>query len=189
GGGISRSLYLPCSPGAAYLCRLPRWIRTLNRSQQYPGTLSYETPTGSSPTITYRAHTRRQTTCGRWLWEQTGNAVGTGSSGADGTHSFTVTRSTGHKSLCLYRAKAYYFRADAVYTHLPITGAMRGYGAPQGFFALESHIDEIARALEMDPLEFRRKNHVQKGDWDPIEGEEVDGVWHSKRQFRSGGLP
>jgi putative selenate reductase molybdopterin-binding subunit len=112
-----------------------------------------------------------------------------GNAGAYGTHSFTVTRSTGHKTLCLYRAKAYYFRADAVYTNLPITGAMRGYGAPQGFFALESHIDEIARRLAMDPLEFRRKNHVQKGDLDPMEMELVEGTWRSKRQFRSCGLP
>src|SRR5579885_2935410 len=112
-----------------------------------------------------------------------------GNAAAYGTHSFTVTRSTGHKTLCLYRAKAYKFQADAVYTNLPITGAMRGYGAPQGFYALESHIDEIAHRLGMDPLEFRRKNHVQKGDWDPMEGEEVDGVFHSKRQFRSCGLP
>ncbi|TME13866.1 MAG: aldehyde oxidase [Chloroflexi bacterium] len=112
-----------------------------------------------------------------------------GNAGAYGTHSFTVTRSTGHKTLCLYRAKAYFFRADAVYTNLPITGAMRGYGAPQGFFALESHIDEIARRLGMDPLAFRRKNHVQRGDWDPMEMELVDGAWRSKRQFRSCGLP
>jgi putative selenate reductase molybdopterin-binding subunit len=112
-----------------------------------------------------------------------------GNAGAYGTHSLTVTRSTGHKTLCLYRAKAYHFRADAVYTNLPITGAMRGYGAPQGFFALESHIDEIAHRLQMDPLEFRKKNHVQKGDWDPIDVEEKDGVLRSKRQFRSCGLP
>src|SRR2546430_3888945 len=112
-----------------------------------------------------------------------------GNAGAYGTHSFTVTRSTGHKTLCLYRAKAWYFRADAIYTNLTITGAMRGYGAPQGFFTLQSQLDEIVQRLHMDPLEVRRKNHVQKGDWDPIEGEEVDGVWHSKRQFRSCGLP
>ncbi|HLI07726.1 MAG TPA: molybdopterin cofactor-binding domain-containing protein [Ktedonobacteraceae bacterium] len=112
-----------------------------------------------------------------------------GNAGAYGTHSFTVTRSTGHKTLCLYHAQAYKFQADAVYTNLPITGAMRGYGAPQGFYALESHIDEIAHRLGMDPLEFRRKNHVQKGDWDPMEGEVIDGVFHSKRQFRSCGLP
>jgi len=52
-------------------------------------------------------------------------------------------------------------------------GAMRGYGAPQGFFALESHIDEIARRLNMDPLDFRRKNHVPKGDWVPITFEKI----------------
>ena len=112
-----------------------------------------------------------------------------GNAGAYGTHSLTVTRSTGHKTLCLYRARAYHFVADAVYTNLPVTGAMRGYGAPQGFFALESHIDEIAHRLNMDPLEFRRKNAVQKGDWDPIEGHMIDGAWRSKRQFRSCGLP
>ncbi len=112
-----------------------------------------------------------------------------GNAGAYGTHSLTVTRSTGHKTLCLYRAKAYRFQADAIYTNLPITGAMRGYGAPQGFFALESHIDEIAHRLNMDPVEFRRKNHVQKGDWDPVEGQEVKGIWRPKRQFRSCGLP
>ena len=112
-----------------------------------------------------------------------------GNAGAYGTHSLTVTRSTGHKTLCLYRAKAYHFRADAIYTNLPITGAMRGYGAPQGFYALESHIDEIARALKMDPLEFRRKNHVQKGDWDPMEMVEEKGIRRSRRQFRSCGLP
>jgi len=112
-----------------------------------------------------------------------------GNAGAYGTHSLAVTRATGHKSLCLYRAQAYQFEATSVYTNLPVSGAMRGYGAPQGFFALESHIDEIAQRLNMDPLAFRRKNHVQKGDWDAIEGEEIDGVWHSKRQFRSCGLP
>lgn len=112
-----------------------------------------------------------------------------GNAGAYGSHSLTVTRATGHKTLCLYKAQAYQFTIDAVYTNLPIPGAMRGYGAPQGYFALESHIDEIAHQLKIDPLEFRRKNHVQKGDWDPIEGENIDGVWHSKRQFRSCGLP
>ena len=45
--------------------------------------------------------------------------------------------------------------------------------------------------LNMDPLAFRRKNHVQKGDWDPMEMEDnVEWrVSRSKRQFRSCGLP
>src|SRR5438105_15896405 len=77
----------------------------------------------------------------------------TGNAGAYGTHSFTVTRSTGHKRLCLYRAKAYAFRADAAYTDLPIAGSMRGYGGPQGSFVLAWQIDAIAHGLNMDPLE------------------------------------
>ncbi|HLV97865.1 MAG TPA: molybdopterin cofactor-binding domain-containing protein [Ktedonobacterales bacterium] len=112
-----------------------------------------------------------------------------GNTGAYGTHGFTVTRSTGHKTLCLYRARAYRFEADVVYTNTPIAGAMRGYGAPQGFFALESHIDECAQAVGMDPLAFRRKNHVQKGDDDPIDTEEIDGIVISHRRFNSCGLP
>ncbi len=112
-----------------------------------------------------------------------------GNTGAYGTHGFTVVRSSGHKTLCLYRARAYRFRADVAYTNTPIAGAMRGYGAPQGFFALESHIDECARAVGMDPLEFRRKNHVQKGDYDPIDTEVIDGMTIHHRQFNSCGLP
>ncbi len=111
-----------------------------------------------------------------------------GNTGAYGTHGFTVTRSVGHKTLCLYRARAYRFRADAVYTNTPIAGAMRGYGAPQGFFALESHIDECARAVGLDPLAFRRQNHVRKGDYDPIDAEVIDGITIYHRRFNSCGL-
>ena len=112
-----------------------------------------------------------------------------GNTGAYGTHGFTVVRSSGHKTMCLYRARAYRFQADVAYTNTPIAGAMRGYGAPQGFFALESHIDECARAVGLDPVEFRRKNHVQKGDYDPIDAEEIDGITIHHRQFNSCGLP
>ncbi|HEY7347836.1 MAG TPA: molybdopterin cofactor-binding domain-containing protein [Ktedonobacterales bacterium] len=111
-----------------------------------------------------------------------------GNTGAYGTHGFTVVRSSGHKTLCLYRARAYRFQADVAYTNSPIAGAMRGYGAPQGFFALESHVDECARAVGMDPLAFRRKNHVQKGDYDPIDTEVIDGITIHHRRFNSCGL-
>jgi CO/xanthine dehydrogenase Mo-binding subunit len=44
--------------------------------------------------------------------------------------------------------------------------AMRGYGAPQGHFAVESHMDEVARRLDLDPVEFRERNAVREGDVD-----------------------
>jgi len=109
--------------------------------------------------------------------------------GAYGGHGLTVAQGAGHKTLCLYRARAYHFVADAVYTNSPVSGAMRGYGAPQGYFALESHMDEIAARLGLDPLDFRRRNHVRRGDYDPINLDSSSGVPRSQRHFRSCALP
>jgi putative selenate reductase molybdopterin-binding subunit len=49
-----------------------------------------------------------------------------------------------------------------------VPGAFRGYGAPQGFFALESQMDEVAHALGMDALELRRRNWLRAGDDNPL---------------------
>jgi carbon-monoxide dehydrogenase large subunit len=45
-----------------------------------------------------------------------------------------------------------------VYTNNPVSGAFRGYGAPQPAWACESQLDIIAKKLNMDPLEIRLKN-------------------------------
>jgi CO/xanthine dehydrogenase Mo-binding subunit len=47
--------------------------------------------------------------------------------------------------------------------HVPY-GAFRGFGAPQAIFAMERHMDEIAAALGMDPVELRRRNFLRQGD-------------------------
>lgn len=44
------------------------------------------------------------------------------------------------------------------------TGAFRGFGAPQSMFALEQHMNQLARYLNKDPIEFRRQYFVKKGD-------------------------
>jgi putative selenate reductase molybdopterin-binding subunit len=88
--------------------------------------------------------------------------------GAYGTHALTVQSNTGSKSLPLYPCPNIRFDAEIVYTNLPPPGAFRGYGVPQGFFALESHMDEIARQLGMDALELRRKNWIKVGDENPL---------------------
>ncbi len=88
--------------------------------------------------------------------------------GAYGAHSLTVMSVTAQKALSLYRAPNLRVYGDAVYTNLPIAGAYRGYGAPQGFFGLESLMDEIAAELGIDPVEFRHKNYVQVDDDLPI---------------------
>ena len=55
--------------------------------------------------------------------------------------------------------------ADAytVYTNKSVAGAMRGYGIPQTMFAYESHTEDICKALNLDPIEFRYKYIMPKG--------------------------
>ncbi|MCI9506745.1 MAG: xanthine dehydrogenase molybdenum-binding subunit XdhA [Oscillospiraceae bacterium] len=53
--------------------------------------------------------------------------------------------------------------AYTVYTNRPAAGAMRGYGIPQAMWAGESHLDDVARALGRDPVEYRRQVVMPKG--------------------------
>lgn len=84
--------------------------------------------------------------------------------GAYGCHALTVTGNTGQKCMGLYNAPNIKFAAHIVYTNTPPAGAFRGYGVPQGFFPLEVHMERMAQALGLDPLEFRLKNAVKAGD-------------------------
>jgi putative selenate reductase molybdopterin-binding subunit len=108
--------------------------------------------------------------------------------GAYGSHATTVPSNTGSKTMPLYRAPHLHFLAHAVYTNLPIAGALRGYGAPQGYFALESHMDEVARAMGFDPIQFRLSNSIRKGDADPIAEKLGEGKAGFKRIIRTNGL-
>lgn len=62
----------------------------------------------------------------------------------------------------------------AVYTNNPPRGAMRGFGAVQACYAIESAMDKLARALAMDPLELRMVNAIEEGCLLPT-GQAVDG--------------
>jgi carbon-monoxide dehydrogenase large subunit len=52
----------------------------------------------------------------------------------------------------------------AVYTNKPVAGSYRGYGIPQGAWAGEQQMDEIAKRLGMDPIAIRMKNMFVEGD-------------------------
>jgi xanthine dehydrogenase molybdenum-binding subunit len=56
------------------------------------------------------------------------------------------------------------FEAYGVYTNTNPNTPFRGFGSPQGFFAFEQLIDELAEKIEMDPLEFRMLNAKKVGD-------------------------
>jgi putative selenate reductase molybdopterin-binding subunit len=108
--------------------------------------------------------------------------------GAYGSHALTVPSNTGSKSLPLYRSDSLKYTCDSVYTNLPIAGALRGYGAPQGFFAVESQMDEIAHALGRDPVEYRLANAIREGDRDPIAEHLGEGKAGYARIIRTNGL-
>lgn len=55
-------------------------------------------------------------------------------------------------------------RAKAVATNAPPHGAFRGFGAPQSLFAIERHMDRIARTLNISPVEIRRRNLLKPGE-------------------------
>ena len=95
--------------------------------------------------------------------------------GAYGCHALTVTGNTGHKGMALYVGDGEYrkspnirFYADVVYTNTPPSGAYRGYGVPQGYWPVERHMERIARALNLDSVEFRLKNTVRAGEMHPF---------------------
>ncbi len=62
-----------------------------------------------------------------------------------------------------YRVDHVHAEARAVYTNHQPSGSVRAPTAPQACWALESHTDELARTVGMDPVEFRRVNTVDTG--------------------------
>jgi CO/xanthine dehydrogenase Mo-binding subunit len=54
-------------------------------------------------------------------------------------------------------------RGKAVATNMPPHGAFRGFGAPQSLFAMERHMDRIAEAVGLSPVEIRRRNFLKPG--------------------------
>jgi putative selenate reductase molybdopterin-binding subunit len=83
--------------------------------------------------------------------------------GAYGSHALTVACNCGSKTLPLYPCPNVGFRADSVYTNLPVGGAYRGYGATQAAFPVEVAMDIAAEKLGLDPVELRRKIHIREG--------------------------
>jgi len=63
-----------------------------------------------------------------------------------------------------YRADRVHMTGRVVATHTPPNGAFRGFGAPQAQFAVERHMDRIARELGIDPLALRQRNMFRDGD-------------------------
>src|SRR5207253_7171816 len=55
-------------------------------------------------------------------------------------------------------------KSKAMATNMPPHGAFRGFGAPQSIFALERHLDKVAKTVGLTPEEIRRRNFIQEGE-------------------------
>ena len=83
--------------------------------------------------------------------------------GAYGSHGHSIVAKGMGCFPQLYPCDIVEAESYTVYTNKPTGGAMRGYGIPQAMWAVECHTDDVARAIGMDPVEFRRKNLMKKG--------------------------
>ena len=63
-----------------------------------------------------------------------------------------------------YRIDNLHVDSAVAATNQPFTSAFRGFGGPQAAVAYEQQLDEIARALDLDPLEVRRVNYIKTGE-------------------------
>ncbi len=63
-----------------------------------------------------------------------------------------------------YRCENVNVQGFAIATNNVPAGAFRGFGSPQVLFAAERQMDELAKKLQIDPIEFRRKNLLRKND-------------------------
>ncbi|MDR0444384.1 MAG: xanthine dehydrogenase molybdenum-binding subunit XdhA [Treponema sp.] len=89
--------------------------------------------------------------------------------GAYGSHGHGIAAKGTNAFRQLYNdEKARKTEIFTVYTNTATAGAMRGYGTPQAVFAIESHIEDIARNMNIDPLEFRFLNMMPVGYVDPF---------------------
>ncbi|HYA56164.1 MAG TPA: xanthine dehydrogenase family protein molybdopterin-binding subunit [Nitrososphaerales archaeon] len=75
---------------------------------------------------------------------------------------FVIVRATFH-TVGAYEVPNVKADSFLVYTNNTYAGSLRGFGGPQAIFAIESQMEELARKLGMDPLEFRLRNMLVPG--------------------------
>ena len=87
-----------------------------------------------------------------------------GNKGAYASHGHSMVNKAGHGFKQIYQDEVA-TKGDmySVFTNMPTSGAMRGYGIPQLTFALESHVDDVAKGLGVDKIEIRKLNAMKLG--------------------------
>lgn len=88
--------------------------------------------------------------------------------GGYASHGHSIGGKGGGFINALYRTENLRYAAKTVYTNTGVAGAMRGYGIPQVMYAIESIMEDVARKIDMDPIEFRIQNRRAEGDYNEI---------------------
>ena len=83
--------------------------------------------------------------------------------GAYTEYGVNITRASGYSSSGPYDVPNVKTDSYCVYTNHPVGGPMRGFGMPEMHSGLEQCIDELALAIQMDPVQFRKMNCVKTG--------------------------
>ena len=128
----------------------------------------------------FRAALQKDGTITAWECD----AVSTGGGYASHGHS-TIGRG-GNKVYCHYPIPNFRYHAVSTYTNTPVAGAMRAYGTPQVMFFFESAMEDMARQLGMDPVEFRQKNMSGPDLIEPATGRPV--LTHGLAQCYQAGM-
>jgi CO/xanthine dehydrogenase Mo-binding subunit len=83
--------------------------------------------------------------------------------GAYTEYGVNITRAAGYSCTGPYEVPNVKADSYCVYTNHPVGGPMRGFGMPEMHAGLEQCIDELALMINMDPVEFRRRNCLKEG--------------------------
>jgi CO/xanthine dehydrogenase Mo-binding subunit len=84
-----------------------------------------------------------------------------------------------------YRVDNLKVDTKAVATNNPFTSAFRGFGGAQAAVAYEQQMDEVAKAIDMDPLAFRKVNYLASGDENAMGQTIESAVWLEEEATRA----
>lgn len=154
GGGYGGKLYVKAEPIAAALS----WQTRRPVKLALTVSESFKTITRHPARVTLKTGVTRD---GRMVSRECQVYMDTGAYADAGPR---VTQKAAYRALGPYKIANSKVEAYGVYTNTVPAGAFRGFGALQVTWAYESQMDLIADRLGLDPLDFRLKNLLKKGD-------------------------
>jgi CO/xanthine dehydrogenase Mo-binding subunit len=93
--------------------------------------------------------------------------------GAYGDYCINIVEGAGHNATGPYQIPHVKVDSYGVYTNTPAVGAYRGYGHPEVHWMVERQMEIIARKLQLDPVQLRRRNILRPGSINAF-GQKID---------------